>query len=580
MIPSLRWIINLWDNHLNHLWVIYCDSGDDMLREFEASTNTLVRYRGRLMRTSVILCLIAISALAGYHLVQTTPADPVIRDEKHGPEIKVYVTLNTEHETPSYGYLVSGDNTLWLGGNRLWRSDDRGKAWKEISVPTMDGDLVHQVDFLDAKSGWIYIRRMNGSSDLFRTQDGGISWNKIDHTIASNIPSHYFADVRLTSSETGIAKCTDGKLYLSIDGGKSWKIVLSGDYVHDIYFVNDSAGWIVSDFRDMKRKIKERRLMKTEDGGRTWKQTTTPPFIDDSVIDKSIKKSPDVTNAWMGHKNIRFVNDLQGWIFGDHGDVYRTIDGGKTWESANHLYDWQMGGGNDLVIRDGSFVDEKVGYLVGDKGRIWKTTDSGKTWRQLQSGTKENLLSVFFASATDGWCVRSDAIMQTVDGGEHWTMHTPGSEESTARQKKVKEIEEKVKKQVLSGSEIIKGEMINKESGKGIAGIAVDLTLTVVGKENDASYIAIYTWRQTTDENGKYSFTNLPEAHRAKTTKSIILEPTSLTKDEALQTVGQRFALSYRGIPHGLTNARISRGEGVELVKGDPLTLRHELEKK
>lgn len=532
------------------------------------------------MKRYVIFCALVFSVVVGYLCAQSRPSEPSMRGEKGDPEIKVFVTMNTPSKYLHYSYLTYWEKTLWVGGSYLWCSNDQGKEWKEVSVTTVNDHVLHRLGFMDAKRGWDYVQRMGVGKDadiLFRTQDGGVTWDKVDLTIVSNSRPPYFDDVRFTSSDTGIAKGSDGRLYLSTDGGKEWKMSLPGNFVHDFFFVNNDVGWIIADHRGFNTEAIERWLMKTEDGGRTWKQATAPPFVDDTVIEKSIRKTPPDLNGWFGRRSVRFTDQDHGWIFGDHGDVYRTDDGGKTWKTATPLCDWQKAGENDVVIRNGSFVDDKIGYLVGEKGRMFKTTDAGQTWKELQSGTQDCLLDVYFSNAMEGWCVRTDAVMKTIDGGEHWTIMTPGSEEEIARQKRVDEIKAKVKRHAPSGSEIIRGEIVDKGSGKGIAGIVVELVLISGSKEKDASYTVMYIWRQTTDESGKYAFVNLPEVHRVKTTKSIILGTNSLTKEELMQTVGQRYALGYRGIPQGMANERIVRGEGVELVKGDPITLKHEL---
>ena len=76
--------------------------------------------------------------------------------------------------------------------------------------------------------------------------------------------------------------------------------------------------------------------------------------------------------------------------------ILQTRDGGLTWHP-------QYRGAHRL--NDVCFIDAKVGWAVGDYGTILKTTDGGKTWQAQPSGTSDNLASVDFVDASNGWAV-------------------------------------------------------------------------------------------------------------------------------------------------------------------------------
>ncbi len=146
-----------------------------------------------------------------------------------------------------------------------------------------------------------------------------------------------------------------------------------------------------------------------------------------------------------------FVNASTGWAVGEQGDIYNTVDGGKTWlpqrsPTRRNLSDvafvnpstgWIVGndgifsttdGGKTWVLQtadiDGSalaFVNASTGWAVGSSGRILATTDGGKTW-QRQTSTVINLLrDVYFADTQNGWAVGTDGVIATTDGGKTWS---------------------------------------------------------------------------------------------------------------------------------------------------------------
>ena len=80
-----------------------------------------------------------------------------------------------------------------------------------------------------------------------------------------------------------------------------------------------------------------------------------------------------------------------------------------------------------------SFVDRSNGWVVGDSGRIFKTTDGGSSWNPQQSGVNNFLHCVTFTNLSHG-CIggRDNSIGLTTNGGASWTWsHPPGESRRT-----------------------------------------------------------------------------------------------------------------------------------------------------
>lgn len=76
----------------------------------------------------------------------------------------------------SYGQIIDfattdGRHMWWINGNVLYFSDDEAQTW-QIQVYYVDA---LRIDFFDEKNGLIV-----GPSAIWRTSDGGFSWNKIN----------------------------------------------------------------------------------------------------------------------------------------------------------------------------------------------------------------------------------------------------------------------------------------------------------------------------------------------------------------------------------------------------------------
>lgn len=106
------------------------------------------------------------------------------------------------------------------------------------------------------------------------------------------------------------------------------------------------------------------KIFRTADGGMTY----------DSV---------QTVFQWDIFSDIDFPNDSVGYIcggtfFGTHTTfLLRTTDRGLTWDSVNSdIFQAQM-------IEKIEFIDAQIGFLIVDNGNLYKTTDGGQTFAQM-----------------------------------------------------------------------------------------------------------------------------------------------------------------------------------------------------
>ena len=125
-------------------------------------------------------------------------------------------------------------------------------------------------------------------------------------------------------------------IYKSTDDGATWTNMGLED--------GDTIGQIVIDPRDNNRvfvavqgalhdTLPTRGLFLTEDGGATWIRVLEPESTNTGAIDVSINKTnPDIMLATTWDK----IRDEKSRIYGPHSYVYRSTNGGHTWENVHN----------------------------------------------------------------------------------------------------------------------------------------------------------------------------------------------------------------------------------------------------
>ena len=139
-----------------------------------------------------------------------------------------------------------------------------------------------------------------------------------------------------------------------------------------------------------------RSVFRTTDGGETWESMWTP----------TVNSNPT---------DVEWVTDNLLFISAGNGDLFRSLDGGNTWANVNPP--------TTAWLYNVHFINETTGFVTGESGTVLKTTDSGSTWTLIPTNATSRLYGVHFTDDATGVIVGwNGTILRTTDGGDSWSL--------------------------------------------------------------------------------------------------------------------------------------------------------------
>ncbi len=204
-----------------------------------------------------------------------------------------------------------------------------------------------------------------------------------------------FTDVEYNTDSSGFICGEQGILLQTKDWGRNWKQRyfpnLDMLYFYDMTFINRRQGVLIGVTGSDSIRYKG-IVYRTDDGGDTWQEVTGVLGIGFSHV----------------HRDLETDNLIITAI----GSVLISEDRGKTWESI------KLPEGD---IMRSTIVTGDHGISVGMNGRILRSEDAGKTWKDSESPTENSLTSVT-RYAPGVWYIAGEhgEVWSTKDFGKSW----------------------------------------------------------------------------------------------------------------------------------------------------------------
>ncbi len=193
----------------------------------------------------------------------------------------------------------------------VFKTDDGGLGWHVITLAEFVADGRTIAEFYWANdSVALAVGRLHGH--VLRTSDGGASWQSVRLPSKSSAPSV----AQVAGSGLQVWLCdSEGQVWRTDDGGANWRGVdLSGQHCRSVV-VRGPLDVTVHTYDSVSSTV---------DGGKHWLRR---PRVGSAELFDSGAPTGHVDSA-------RWLDEKTGWVSPEFGPVFKTVNGGKTWQSV------------------------------------------------------------------------------------------------------------------------------------------------------------------------------------------------------------------------------------------------------
>ena len=274
----------------------------------------------------------------------------------------------------------------------------------------------------------------SGHGSLWKTTNSGITFSPV----FDGNKSYAIGSVEIDPTNPNVVWVGTGEnknqnnviygdgIYKSEDGGKSWKNmgIKNSEHIAGIAIdPNNSNIVYAAAMGSLRNAGGDRGIYKTTDGGKTWENVLE---ISEYTGCYEVHMDPRYSNILYASAHQRMRNLYTGVYGGTESGIYRSLDYGVTWEKMKSGLPSEDVGRIGLAI---SPVNPDVLYAIveatkDDKG-IYKSVDRGVSWTKQNSyiSSYAFYFQKLYCDTKDVNRVYSDDvfIQVTNDGGKTWS---------------------------------------------------------------------------------------------------------------------------------------------------------------
>jgi photosystem II stability/assembly factor-like uncharacterized protein len=267
----------------------------------------------------------------------------------------------------------------------------KGMSIRNIGPAGMSG-RVTSIDVIHHQPNTIYIGTASGG--VWHSTSGGIDWAPIFDdeavqsigaiTINQNNPSEIW--VGTGEGNPRNSHNSGAGIYKSLDGGKNWQLMglEATKTIHRIIIHRDDPNTVfVATLGSAWGPNEERGVYRTTDGGNSWEKIL---YVNDSTGCADLIVDPGNPNKLVA---AMWEFGRKPWTFNSGGEgsgIFVTFDGGKTWEKRTADDGLPKGDLGRIGLAIAPSKTNTIYALVeAKKNGLYKSTDGGFKWQLVSN---------------------------------------------------------------------------------------------------------------------------------------------------------------------------------------------------
>lgn len=381
----------------------------------------------------------------------TTSVPPVLVDGVETEHGGVYLTTNggqsweavVENEViTSVEYCDKDPQIAYAGGAKaVYRSEDGGHTWQRFGddargtwgPPGLNPGVPVDIQTDPDDCYRLFINNYVGGN--FLSTDGGRTWAVATQGYSGAAPTRVIVD---PNDPWHVLVGSRMAPFVSHDGGLTWEGLVYPDLTTGIITMELDPG--NSEHFLAAPDVVLAPIIETHDGGKRWETSLDwfnrlPPGTGEPDWARLrpariafAPSDPSIVYAATLHAPQDPDTPLpEGWRFDGLG-VYRSTDGGQTWEAANDDTIADLGFG--CIAVDPTDPQTVYAGAYYDRG-LFKTTDGGATWAPINEGLPQpygyfDAIAVDPANSQSVYAGGRQGAFKSTNGGASWVQLTAG----------------------------------------------------------------------------------------------------------------------------------------------------------
>ncbi len=296
--------------------------------------------------------------------------------------------------------IVAAFTADHLGDGGIFISEDCGKNW--YSQAEMRGQSIRALARADSDTNVLVAGTLKG---VFRSMDNGIHWKQISPRGSAEI--HEVQSIAIDPTDPNVIYAGTWHLpWKTIDGGATWHNIKEG-------IIDDSDVFsIIVDPKNPETVYASAcsGIYKSTNAGELFRKVQGIP----SAARRTRKLEQD-------------PGELSSVYAGTTEGLYRTLDAGEKWERLTPA---------DVIVND-VYVDpsnSKHVLIATDRGGVYRSEDGGATFDTSNTGFSARQVTAYAADAKDSNTLyvgvvndkATGGVFQSTDGAVHWQQQSEG----------------------------------------------------------------------------------------------------------------------------------------------------------